>query len=39
MSFVLGGIAGLMAAIKAARCSCKVGVVEKANILYSGSGG
>lgn len=34
-----GGIAGLMAAIRAAECSCKVLVAEKANILYSGSGG
>lgn len=34
-----GGIAGLMAAIRAAECSCKVLVVEKANTLYSGSGG
>lgn len=34
-----GGIAGLMAAIRAAESNCKVLVVEKANVLYSGSGG
>ena len=34
-----GGIAGLMAAIRAAECGSRVLVVEKANTLYSGSGG
>lgn len=34
-----GGIAGLMAAIRAAECGSKVLIAEKANILYSGSGG
>ena len=34
-----GGIAGLMAAIRAAECGSKVLVVEKADTLYSGSGG
>jgi len=34
-----GGIAGLMAAIRASEYGCKVIVVEKANTLYSGSGG
>lgn len=34
-----GGIAGLMAAIRAAECGRRALVVEKANALYSGSGG
>jgi succinate dehydrogenase/fumarate reductase flavoprotein subunit len=34
-----GGIAGLMAAIRAAECGSRVLVAEKANALYSGSGG
>ncbi len=34
-----GGIAGLMAAIRAAECGCTVVIAEKSNILYSGSGG
>lgn len=34
-----GGIAGLMAAIRASECGSKVLVVEKADTLYSGSGG
>lgn len=34
-----GGIAGLMATIRASECGCKVIVVEKANTLFSGSGG
>ncbi len=34
-----GGIAGLMAAIRAAECGSKVVIAEKSNILYSGSGG
>jgi succinate dehydrogenase/fumarate reductase flavoprotein subunit len=33
-----GGIAGLMAAIRASECGSRVLVVEKANTLYSGSG-
>jgi succinate dehydrogenase/fumarate reductase flavoprotein subunit len=34
-----GGIAGLMAAIRAAECHARVLIVEKGNVLYSGSGG
>jgi succinate dehydrogenase/fumarate reductase flavoprotein subunit len=34
-----GGIAGLMAAIRASECGSRVLVAEKANTLYSGSGG
>jgi succinate dehydrogenase/fumarate reductase flavoprotein subunit len=34
-----GGIAGLMAAIRAAECGSRVVIAEKSNILYSGSGG
>lgn len=34
-----GGIAGLMAAIRAAECGAQVVVVEKANVISSGSGG
>lgn len=34
-----GGIAGLMAAIRAAECGAQVVVAEKANVLSSGSGG
>jgi succinate dehydrogenase/fumarate reductase flavoprotein subunit len=34
-----GGIAGLMAAIRASECGSRVVIAEKANILYSGSGG
>ena len=34
-----GGIAGLMAAIRASELGAKVVVVDKANTLYSGSGG
>ena len=34
-----GGIAGLMAAIRAAETGCRVVIAEKSNILYSGSGG
>lgn len=34
-----GGIAGLMAAIRAGECGSKVIVAEKANTLFSGSGG
>lgn len=34
-----GGIAGLMAAIRAAECNVRVLIVEKSNVLYSGSGG
>ena len=33
-----GGIAGLMAAIRASECGVKVTVVEKANTLRSGAG-
>ena len=33
-----GGIAGLMAAIRAAELGAKVVVVEKGNVLYSGCG-
>jgi succinate dehydrogenase/fumarate reductase flavoprotein subunit len=34
-----GGIAGLMAAIRAAECKARVLIAEKSNVLYSGSGG
>ena len=34
-----GGIAGLMAAIRAAECGSRVVIAEKSNILYSGSRG
>lgn len=34
-----GGIAGLMAAIRASECGSRVVVAEKANVLSSGSGG
>ncbi len=34
-----GGIAGLMAAVRAAECGSRVLVVEKANTFHSGSGG
>jgi succinate dehydrogenase/fumarate reductase flavoprotein subunit len=34
-----GGIAGLMAAIRAAERGCRVIIAEKGNILFSGSGG
>ncbi|RJR42536.1 MAG: FAD-binding protein [Desulfobacteraceae bacterium] len=34
-----GGIAGLMAAIRAAECGSKVIIAEKGNIRFSGSGG
>ena len=34
-----GGIPGLMAAVRASECGSSVLVAEKANTLYSGSGG
>jgi succinate dehydrogenase/fumarate reductase flavoprotein subunit len=34
-----GGIAGLMAAIRASDCGSRVVIAEKGNILYSGAGG